>query len=136
MAGGCLNARHELDGGCARSHDGDALPAEIVSVIPVGRVERRPSETRQPRDLRHPLLAERAVRHDKDVGRLDPRRRRDLPALLSLEPASVGERGIEPDVLDDAVALGRPAEVGDDLRLLGVRTTPIRVRGEREGVQV
>ena len=56
--------------------------------------------------------------------------------LLVGVPRGVADLGAEPDAVDHAEALGRLAEVGEDLGLRRVGLAPLGVRRERERVEV
>jgi hypothetical protein len=116
---------------------GHASPAEVVGVVPVGRVEQRPSERVQARDVRRAGTAQLPGGGDEDVGlvlaspgKIQP------PAPRGLVEGGAEHLGVETDVRQHAEAACDVAQVLVDLRLRGEPPRPVGLRRERQRVQV
>jgi hypothetical protein len=143
VAGRALQVGDELDGAGARADHSDPAGAEVEVVVPPRRVEGRATERLDAGERRHEgarQLADR--RHDEvdlQVGRgpvsgtARPRRHGPAAPLLVVRRGDhLGPRADQPE---QPFSLGDVLDVGEDLRLLAVAPRPLRVGGERVGVE-
>jgi len=131
-----LDARDELDRRGAGADHGDALAGEVVVVVPLGGVEHPPLEPIKAGDGGDRRLVQRAGSGHEDLGGDGVVRGLDPPALPFVVPIGRLDLLAETDVRHDAVADGALAQVVPDLVAQREGARPVRVRGERERVQV
>ena len=131
-----LHDREELDGRGTRADDGHPAPGQVVVMVPLRRMEGRPGERRGARDLGNERFGEQPAAVDQEVRRQRAPRRLEVPDPAVGVPPGLLECGVEGDLLLDPELAGRPLQVALDLGLGGEGLGPIRVGGEREGVQV
>ena len=127
---------HDLDRGRPGAEDRDPLAGEVVVVVPPGRVEQLAGVLVQALDVGQSWLGEAACRADQDVGGQLADAGQDSPPVGRTVPACVQHRGAEVEAVEHAGVPGDPPEVGLDLRLGGERSRPVRVRREREAVEL
>ena len=131
------DAGHELDRAGAGADDGDPLAGQVDVVAPLGGVEGRPGEGVDARERRDHRVGELADGGDDHVGVVRRARRRrstvHVPAAL-VERARATSTPVR-DQVEQALALGGVAEVGQDLGLPGVAPAPGRVDRPRPRVE-
>ena len=128
--------RDVLDRGGAGADRGDAQPAQVDGVVPARGMHRRPAEALEAREVRDPGLDQRPGAGDEDLRGESARRGIDPPALGSSFHAASDTSVFEPDPRPHAEGVGDLLEVRADLGLPRVRARPVRIRRERERVQV
>ena len=95
-----------------------------------------PSKLSRPGSVGIARVAQRPLGGDHDVGGQLALRGLDPPQLRVVVPVGGDQLAVEADVRHHAVALGAVAQVVEDLGLRRERARPVRVRGERERVEV
>ena len=131
-----LDLGDELDRRCARPDDRDALAAQVVIVVPAGRVKDRALEGLQPLDLWDLRLGQRAGGVDEEIrGQLEVSRG-DRPELTLVVPGGIEQLLAEMQLRFEAVLGGDRLDVAADLGPAGECVPPLGIRRGRERVQV
>ena len=130
------DARHDLHRRGAGAEHRHAPAGQVVVVGPPTRVERGALEPLESGQLGHGRLAQQTGRGHEDAGGEPAVRGLDLPARPLVVPARSEQLAIEPDVRQDAEAAGAVVQVVLDLLAQRVCGGPVRLRSERERVEV
>ena len=144
LAGVGRHLWHELDGTRSDADHGDTLTAQVVVVVPTGRVEHGPPERLETGDVGDVRSVElpQAAHHDlgiDDVGHVvavRPGVDGQVPQRLVVVPGGCGDGGVEPQVRTQFEPVDQRFEVAQDLGLLGELPGPVGLRSEGEAVQV
>ncbi len=105
-------------------------------MVPAGGVKSRAREAAKPGEVRDDRFGECPGREHYMPRGPPASRRLQRPELLGRAPAQFLDRTVEDQAAAQVELVGDAAEVGVQLMLLGVRVAPVRVRCERERVQV
>ena len=141
LAGPVRQVRDELRRARPRADDAHRLAGEVDRVVPLGRMERRPLERPQARDVRQlgtvelPHRADHGLRLDR---LLDSIRAPDLhpPQALRVVVGGAEHLGVEADVVADAELGGAVAEVLQQHVLRREVVGPVGLLGARVAVEV
>ncbi len=123
-----LNGGHDLDGGGARADHGDALAAQVVVVVPAGRVEDLPGEGVDPRYVGDLGMGSGPVA-DTTTSAVRKPRLVSIPPELLLVPRHHLHLGVE------AQMRAQPEDVGDVLQVGPDVLLPEKVRGQWGGAR-